>query len=134
MKTYKSRDSATSLLRKFGYNKEDYTKMIVKNSDGSFQFNCIPVDQTPKPKAKTTLADVAKKPKDQKAKAPAKKAVREDVSKVSISSVVRQGVKDGLDNSQIYQLCLKKISGFGEDKKWYVGWYRNHFKRQAAKV
>ena len=58
--------------------------------------------------------------------------------KRSIASYCRAGFEAGLTNDEVYSILLEAGEAgqvkFDASKKWYVTWYRSHFKREAAKA
>lgn len=120
MKTYKRRDSATSVLRKMGINSRDYDLFITKSDSG------VELDLD---LAKKHLADLKKQAEKPSKKAKAVKKTK--VKRVTISSLCRDMILDGATNAEIFAK-LQETYGeerFGPEKRHYPAWYRCELRR-----
>lgn len=121
MKTYKRRDSATSVLRKMGINSRDYDLFITK-SDGGV---CLDLDL-----AKKHVVDLKRQTSKPIKKAPKKKPKEK---RITISSLCRDMILDGATNAEIFAK-LQATYGeerFGPEKKHYPAWYRCELRRKG---
>lgn len=120
IKTYKRRDSATSVLRKMGVNSRDYGLFIKKLDDGQFECDV--------PLAESHLKKLSETTKPKKVKAKAKKEKR-----VTISSMCRDMILDGATNAQIFESLQKNFGEerFGPEKRHYPAWYRCELRRKG---
>lgn len=123
MKTYKRRDSATSLLRKVGIKPRDYDLFITK-VDGGVQLNIDLANKHVK-----DLEAQATKPK----KSAVKKSKAKKEKRVTISSMCRDMILDGATNAEIFK-ALQDTYGeerFGTGKRHYPAWYRCELRRKG---
>lgn len=134
MKIVKTRDSATSLLRKIGINPRDYN-LFIKTATGGcgvdveaakrhVKKGIIVVAEVIAPKI-TVAASKVKKAKTEEIKKEEEKPV-----KVSISSVARQLILDGKSNKEIFGILQSQFKIDGT-KKHYPSWYRSEMKRKG---
>jgi len=120
VKIFKSRDSATSLLRKLGINSRDYNFFIEKMTDG--QFAC-----------KVSMAEMhiesLKNPKPVEAKVKTtKKTAEPKAKKAGISATARELILSGKTNQEVWEV-LKQQFNLDDSKKHYPTWYRCEMKR-----
>lgn len=127
MKTVKTRDSATTILRKIGINSREYNLFIEKTADGfvvkdteARKYICkeVIVDLI-------TTKDVTIKPAEAEKPAPAAKPER-----LSISSMAEQLLLAGKTNAETWAVLKEKFK-LGDDKKHYPSWYRSRLRRQG---
>lgn len=122
VKIFKSRDSATSLLRKLGINSRDYNLFIEKMTDGQFACKVAMAEmhieslKNPKPVAEASKAKVTKKTAEPKAK------------KTGISATARELILSGKTNQEVWEV-LKQQFNLDDSKKHYPTWYRCEMKR-----
>lgn len=121
-KTYTTRDSATSALRKLGLQARDYNLFITKVGD---KFECklgaaaahLESLKNPKPvEAKSTATKATKKTAEPKAK------------KTGISATARELILAGKTNQEVWEV-LKQQFSLDDSKKHYPTWYRCEMKR-----
>lgn len=115
-KTYASRDSATSALRKLGIQARDYDLFITK-VDGKFE--C-------KLGAAAEHLESLKNPKP-KAGKPAK---TEKPKRAGISQLARDLILGGKTNQEVWDV-LKQQFNLDDSKKHYPTWYRCEMKRKG---
>lgn len=124
IKTYKRRDSATTVLRKMGINSRDYNLFIKKLDDGQFECDV--------PLAESHLKNLAKQTKLKKQKAKAKPKARKE-KRITISSMCRDMILNGASNEQIFNALQEKYGEerFGPEKRHYPAWYRCELRRKG---
>lgn len=136
-KTYTTRDSATSALRKLGLQARDYNLFITKVGD---KFECklgaaaahLESLKNHKP-AETKVAD---EPKAKVVKAKVVKAGRRAADpvievkpkKMGISATARELILSGKTNQEVWE-ALKQQFNLDDSKKHYPTWYRCEMKR-----
>jgi len=144
MKLVKTRDAATSILRKLGINSRDYSLFITKTPGGLFEVDSDKASAHLKAPAKHSLGLVtepapAKEPviiRDSgKVKAVSRTAVVQKMldstaPKVSISGLAEQLLLEGKTNAETWA-ALKERFKLGDDKKHYPSWYRSRLRRQG---
>ncbi len=115
-KTYASRDSATSALRKIGIQARDYDLFITK-TDGKFECRLgeaaahLESLKNPKPKA-------------------AKPAKTKEPKRQSISQVARDLILDGKTNQEVWEVLQAQFN-LDHAKRSYPTWYRCEMKRKG---
>lgn len=119
VKTYASRDSATSTLRKLGILTKDYNLFITKTG-GKFECDLGAAAKHLQP----TKTKVAKKPTD-KVQKPKVKPARE-----SVSSVARSLIFTGKTNDEIWEVLQARFN-LDRSKRHYPTWYRCEMKRKG---
>lgn len=137
-KFYARRDSATTVLRKAGIPARDYQLYLKKSGDGveldmsllnkHLSASSPNAFQGPKTtsKARFSSDQVFTLPTKQvKAAEPAKKQ-----AKVTVSSVARELLKQGMSNEQVWEQ-LKATFKLDDGKKHYPAWYRAQMKRDG---
>jgi hypothetical protein len=128
MRTVKTRDSATTILRKLGVNSRDYNLYIEKTDAGYV------VQETLARKAVVgeVVVDLLAK-KDMvltPAQAEVKPAVPAKPPKLSISGLAEQLLLAGKSNAETWA-ALKERFKLGDDKKHYPSWFRSRLRRQG---
>jgi hypothetical protein len=134
-KTYTSRDSATSALRKLGLQARDYNLFITKVDD---KFECklgaaaahLGSLKNPKP-VEEAKPVAAKEPKVVKAGRRAVDpvvAVEAKPKKMGISATARELILSGKTNQEVWEV-LKQQFNLDDSKKHYPTWYRCEMKR-----
>lgn len=128
---YKTRDSATSMLRKIGVQARDYNLFIEKMSDGQVACKVALAEmhleslKNPAPKA------AEPKTKAVKAVKTAKKAAAEPKAKrAGISATARELILAGKTNQEVWAI-LKEQFNLDDSKKHYPTWYRCEMKRNG---
>ena len=137
-KTYTTRDSATSALRKLGLQARDYNLFITKVGD---KFECklgaaaahLESLKNPKPVAEAKTEDkpvAAKEPKVAKAGRRDTDPVVEvkTTKKAGISATARELILSGKTNQEVWEV-LKQQFNLDDSKKHYPTWYRCEMKR-----
>lgn len=121
-KTYTSRDSATSALRKLGLQARDYNLFITKVGD---KFKCkLGAAANHLESLKNHKPVAAAEPK---AKA-AKKTAEPKAKKAGISATARELILAGKTNQEVWE-ALKQQFNLDDSKKHYPTWYRCEMKR-----
>jgi hypothetical protein len=115
-KTYTSRDSATSALRKIGIQSRDYNLFISKVNG---KFEC---------KISLAIAHFESLSNLAKPKAVAKPAPAASTKKTSISATARSLILDGKTNQEVWEI-IKSEFNLDDSKKHYPTWYRCEMKR-----
>ena len=148
MKSVKTRDSATSILRKLGINSRDYNLFIDKY-EGGFHVRISDAkkhvasgmltdliankDVVVKPAA-TPEGELAKELAGNKQLPPVdKEKVAKLVSKVkrqTISSLTEELIIAGKQNHEVWS-AIKERFKLGDDKKHYPSWFRSRLRRQG---
>jgi hypothetical protein len=130
VKIFKSRDSATSLLRKLGINSRDYNLFIEKMTDG--QFACkVAMAEMHIESLKNPKPAVVEEPKAKVAKAGRRAAdpvVQSKPKKMGISATARELILSGKTNQEVWEV-LKQQFNLDDSKKHYPTWYRCEMKR-----
>lgn len=122
VKIFKTRDSATSLLRKLGIQARDYDFFIEKMTDGRIACKVAMAEmhleslKNPQPKSKpaTAKSDAAK---------PAKK-------REGISQTARDLILAGKTNEEVWEV-LQQTFNLDRSKRHYPTWYRCEMKRKG---
>lgn len=120
-KTYASRDSATSALRKLGIQARDYDLFITK-VDGKFECKlgaaAEHLESLKNPKPKTIIEAAVKTSKTEKPK------------RAGISQLARDLILAGRTNQEVWAV-LKDSFNLDDSKKHYPTWYRCEMKRKG---
>ena len=111
-KTYTSRDSATSALRKLGIQARDYNLFITKMGS---KFECK------LGAAAAYYLELLKNPKPVKSVGPKAK-------KTGISATARKLILSGKTNQEVWE-ALKQQFNLDDSKRHYPTWYRCEMKR-----
>lgn len=122
VKIFKTRDSATSLLRKLGIQARDYDFFIEKMTDGRIACKVAMAEmhleslKNPQPKSKPAAAksDAIK---------PAKK-------REGISQTARDLILAGKTNEEVWEV-LQQTFNLDRSKRHYPTWYRCEMKRKG---
>lgn len=126
VKIFKTRDSATSLLRKLGIKPRDYNFFIEKMTDGRIACQVARAEmhleglKNPQPKCEPATATATAK--DTVAK-PAKK-------RGGISQTARDLILSGKTNEEVWAV-LQQTFNLDDSKKHYPTWYRCEMKRKG---
>ena len=139
---YKARDSAVTVLRKRGIAKADYNKHL--KDAGKLGWEIVEPKELP---VVTTGIDMSKKIKtvrnppmtddalagaavntEKKPKA-AKPPKEPKAPRVSVSSVMRALILEGLDNVAVFQKAKETFPDLDDSKKSYPAWYRSTMRR-----
>jgi hypothetical protein len=127
--TVKTRDQATSILRKMGMKKENYNQFITKKIVVSTQsdvegdeFKFIVNVKAAEKFLRPPIQPLTVKDK--------KKAAKELVAKPTVASVCRALFSTKM-NAEIWAIIQPQFN-LSDDKKWYPGWYRAADIRRAA--
>lgn len=120
-KTYASRDSATSALRKLGVQARDYDLFITK-VDGKFECKlgaaAEHLESLKNPKPKTIIEAAVKASKTEKPK------------RAGVSQLARDLILAGRTNQEVWAV-LKDSFNLDDSKKHYPTWYRCEMKRKG---
>lgn len=118
-KTYTTRDSATSALRKLGLQARDYNLFITKVGD---KFEC-------KLGAAAAHLESLKQPKAKPVKQASEKPVKAAAPKrEGISATARAMILDGKTNQEVWEALQAKFD-LDHSKRHYPTWYRCEMKR-----
>ena len=122
VRIYKTRDSATAVLRKMGTPACDYNAFIEVMSDGQFACHIaraeMHLESLKNPKPAETKA----------AKAPASTEAKP--KRTSISATARELILAGKTNQEVWAI-IKDAFGLDDSKKHYPAWYRCEMKRKG---
>ncbi len=128
-KTYTSRDSATSALRKLGLQARDYNLFITKVGD---KFECkLGAAAAHLESLKNPKPEVTEEPKAKVVKAGRRAAdpvVEAKPKKMGISATARELILSGKTNQEVWE-ALKQQFNLDDSKKHYPTWYRCEMKR-----
>lgn len=127
VKILKTRDSATTVLRKLGIQSRDYNLFIEKTTDG--QFACqvaraeMHLESLKKPKAEATHAvpKAGRRAADPEVATPKRHGV---------SHMARELILAGKTNQEVWAL-IKEAFDLDDSKKHYPSWYRCELKRSG---
>lgn len=125
IKILKTRDSATTVLRKMGIQSRDYNFFIEKMTDGRFACQVA--------KAEMHLESL-KNPKPAKAESTTKAGRRTTDAEVvkpkrqGVSSMARDLILAGKTNQEVWA-SIKEAFNLDDNKKHYPSWYRCELKR-----
>lgn len=144
-KIVKTRDSATTILRKMGINQRDYNLFLEKVEGGvevklelaelALQGKSASAPEKPKKTAEPGADEKFGKMAAKKAPKAAVKAEEDTVkpAKLTVSAVIRNYIAKGLTNEEIWAK-IKDEFKLDDNKRHYPAWYRSDMKRkQAAK-
>lgn len=106
-KIVKTRDAATSVLRKLGIAKADYNKFI-SNSNETFAVDVAGAVEHLKPKTKSS-------------------------GKPTCASTAREMIRSGMNNKEIWAQ-IKVLFNLDDNKKHYPAWYRCEMRRAGETV
>jgi hypothetical protein len=146
-KTYTTRDSATSLLRKLGIDKSDYGKFIkpaTHQDSAIFIVDITAAEQHLSGKPSVAVPAVPKKkpasvpttPTDTKKplKGTTPRETKHDTTRRgkhdrgrTVSSVARELILQGLDNNAVFAKLVDEFK-LDADKKYYPAWYRSELR------
>lgn len=125
VKIFKTRDSATTLLRKLGINARDYSFFIEKMTDGRFACKVAMAEmyleslKNPKPKVEAPPVKAGRRAADPVVKQPKAEG---------ISATARAMILDGKTNQEVWEALQAKFS-LDQTKRHYPTWYRCEMKR-----
>ena len=129
VKIFKTRDSATTLLRKLGINARDYNFFIEKMTDGRFACKVamaeLHLESLKNPKPKTILTEAAKA-----GRRAADPEVKQTKKREGISQTARDLILAGKTNQEVWAV-LKEAFNLDDSKKHYPTWYRCELKRKG---
>lgn len=129
VKILKTRDSATTVLRKLGIQSRDYNLFIEKTTDGQFACQVARAEmhleslKNPKPKAEApvTTAKAGRRDSDPEVAKPKRHGV---------SHMARELILAGKTNQEVWAL-IKEAFDLDDSKKHYPSWYRCELKRSG---
>lgn len=141
---YKTRDSATSMLRKMGIQARDYNFFIETLEDGTFACQVAKAEMHLASLKNPVMAEVGNPAPeaDQVPAAPkAKRAGRHKTDPViqaeepkakrgGVSTVARELILAGKTNQEVWAI-LKETFSLDDSKKHYPSWYRCEMKRKG---
>jgi hypothetical protein len=139
MKTVKTRDSATTILRKLGVNSRDYALFIGKNASGLFEVDVDKAsahlkapDSGAPVEAPVVIRDSGKAPIVSRTAVVQKMvdSTKPKEKKLSISGMAEQLLLAGKTNAETWTQ-LKERFKLGDDKKHYPSWFRSRLRRQG---
>lgn len=127
MKTVKTRDSATTILRKIGVNNRDYGLFIKRLEDGRFEVD----DAAARKKTAGEVINYLVATKDVELKpAPATEAKPVKEKRHTISSLAEELLLAGKSNPEVWTAIKERFKP-GDDKKHYPSWFRSRLRRQG---
>lgn len=134
LKAYAKRDSATSVLRKMGVEKEKYNNFITtdgKNiylnlSDAEAYLASKMLKEQESATKKSLVNDIQKASAVKSENKNTKKSTK--VGKESVSSVCQQLILAGKTNAEVWAV-IKVQFKLSDDKKYYPNWNRSFLKR-----
>jgi len=134
VKFYTSRDSATSVLKKLGIDKKEYSYFIEKMSDGRFACQVAKAQLSlAAPKSESSIQKLAKATTGKPMVAASHTAVANKMpgtKRVSVASTARELIAAGKTNDEVW-VMLKRQFNLDDSKKGYPGWYRADMVRRA---
>jgi hypothetical protein len=161
VKIFKSRDSATSLLRKLGIQARDYNFFIEKTSDGQFacqaaraqaHLESLKAPKQPETQKPETQKPETQKPETQKPETKVVAArpysgadksggnakinitgVGQKPKRVSIADEFRELIKAGKTNAEVWAI-MQPRHNLPDSKKGYPAWYRADMARKNRGV
>ena len=156
VKIFKSRDSATSLLRKLGIQPRDYNLFIEKTSDGQFACQAAKAQMHLKQLgANAAEAGVVRAPKQPEAPKPETKVVAsrpytgvdksggnakinitgagQKPKRASVADEFRELIKAGKTNAEVWAI-MQPRHNLPDSKKGYPAWYRADMARKNRGV
>jgi hypothetical protein len=128
VKIFKTRDSATSLLRKLGIQSRDYNFFIEKMTDGRFACQIARAQMHLE-----SLKNPAPKPVIESGKAGRRAAnpvVKSTKTAKGVSAVARELILAGRTNQEVWAV-IKEAFNLDDSKKHYPTWYRCEMKRKG---
>lgn len=126
MKTVKTRDAATSILRKLGVNSRDYNLFITKNPDGTFT---VKQSEALKARAGAVILDLVTTKDITLTPSPVAAAPKPE-KRQSISQLAEELLLAGRTNPEVWAELKAKFR-LGDDKKHYPSWFRSRLRRQG---
>lgn len=131
VKIFKTRDSATSLLRKLGIQSRDYNFFIEKMTDGRFACQVakaeMHLESLKNPAPKTIMGSAIKA--GRRASDPVVKSDKPAKAK-GVSAVARELILAGRTNQEVWAV-IKEAFNLDDSKKHYPTWYRCEMKRKG---
>lgn len=116
MKSYKRRDSATSVLRKMGIDKSQYDNFIHKVGD-EYRLNmeAAKASLIPKPKKRSKIT------------------IYKNNQVRSMSKFIRKCILDGKTNQEVFLMAQTEFGEevMNEKRKHYPSWYRSEMRRKG---
>jgi hypothetical protein len=133
MRTVKTRDAATSILRKLGVTSREYNLYIQKTDAGFVVQETLARKSVVKEVVVDLLTtkDVELKPAAPEAKPAVKPAAPPTKQpRLSISGTAEQLLLAGKSNAETWAELKAKFK-LGDDKKHYPSWFRSRLRRQG---
>lgn len=141
---YKTRDSATSMLRKMGVQARDYNFFIEALEDGTFACQVAKAEMhlaslknpvmaevgNPAPEADQVPAAPKAKRTGRRKTDPVIQAEEPKAKRGGVSTVARELILAGKTNQEVWAV-LKETFGLDDSKKHYPSWYRCEMKRKG---
>ena len=131
VKIFKTRDSATSLLRKLGINSRDYNLFIEKMADDRFACQVakarMHLESLKNPAPETVIGEAIKA--GRRVTDPVVKSGKSAKAK-GVSAMARELILAGKTNQEVWAE-LKQRFGLDDSKKHYPTWYRCEMKRKG---
>lgn len=138
---YKTRDSATSMLRKMGVQARDYNFFIETLEDGTFACQVAKAEMHLASLKNPVMAEVGNPAPEAGQPTKAKRAGRRTTDPViqaeepkakrgGVSTVARELILAGKSNQEVWTI-LKETFGLDDSKKHYPSWYRCEMKRKG---
>lgn len=134
VRTFKTRDSATALMRKLGVQSKNY-KLFLEQIDGQWVVDVSKIQggatEEPTPPApELTVTDAkAKKPRAKKVKAE-KPAKEPKEKRVTVTQVAEQLILDGKTNDEVWAVIQPQFR-LDDNKKNYPSWFRSRLKKHG---
>lgn len=135
VKFFKTRDSATSLLRKLGIKARDYNFFIEKMADGRIACQvgrAVTHLETLKNLVPKTSAGATKTTKTTKTKT-TDSATGSASKTEGVSAMARRLILAGHTNQEVWA-TIKEAFNLDDSKKHYPTWYRCEMKRKGMRV
>lgn len=127
IKIVKSRDAATSILRKMGITARDYNLFITKLDSGDFSCRVALAERHLRPKPPEPPPVV----KERKPRIQGPHVLNGcSTNPNSVSTVVRRAILNGRSNQDIWEEIREKFN-LDDKKKYYPSWYRCDLRRKG---
>lgn len=134
---YKTRDSATSMLRKMGIKSRDYNSFIDISDDNTYICQVAKAEMYLASSKNPIMAEVGNPAPEVGQATEAKRVVRRTVQaeepkakRGSVSTTIRELILAGKSNQEIWA-TLKETFDLDDSKKHYPSWYRCEMRRKG---
>lgn len=144
VRIYKTRDSATSMLRKMGVQAKDYNSFIKVLTDGTYACHVAKAEMYLISRNKTAAIAEVGNPAPEATSAKAKEAARIAKNKAGravqaeepknkrggVATMARELILAGKTNKEIWD-ALKQAFDLDDSKRHYPAWYRSEMRRKG---